>query len=130
MIYIHADGVIFTQEPGIQSLTCAASDETAVFNCSYEGSVVHPYWLINSTIYTSLNSELPPDHSYESNQLIVENLLGKYTTKYQCFLLFSESGTTCAYRSEVGELIIPNCNGIFWYYYYWNDNLKIMLIIL
>lgn len=123
---MHADDVIFTQEPSIQSLTCsrAASDQTAVFNCHYEGSMVHPYWLINSTSYASLNSQLPPDHSYEFNQLIVENLPGKYTTKYQCFLLFSESGTICAYRSAVGKLIIPNCsNGIlyYYYYYYWND---------
>ena len=114
ILFINTDDIIFTQEPGVQTLSCssAALDQTAVFYCHYEGSIVHPYWLINSTIYTSLNSQLPPDHSYESNQLIVENLPGQYTTKYQCFLLFSERGTICAYRSEVGKLIIPNCKGV------------------
>lgn len=88
------------------------SDDVAVFPCRYEGTSALPQWIINSTVYSSLNSQLPPDHFYSDHTLRVTNLKAKNESQYRCQLLFLEevSGLPCLYKSEIGHLII-NCEG-------------------
>ena len=89
------------------------SDQVAIFPCQYEGTSALPQWIINSTIYSSLNSQLPPDHFYSAHTLRVTNLGTKNGSQYQCQLLIvmEESAEPCLYRSSSGRLIINNCKG-------------------
>ena len=81
--------------------------ETAVFPCRYEGSAATPQWIINSTTYGSLNSELPPNHFYHNYTLSVRNInIWQNTTRYQCQILSLTNGQFCAYRSTIGQLIV------------------------
>ena len=84
------------------------SDDDAVFRCRYEGTSILPQWIINSTTYSSINSQLPPDHFYSTHTLRVTNVkLAQNFTTYQCQILMN---TGCAYRSSVGHLI-TKCDG-------------------
>lgn len=60
--------------------------ETAVFNCSYTGTVQDPYWLINNSFYA--HNELPLRHQYLNRRLRVLHVRpSDNSTTYQCFLL-------------------------------------------
>lgn len=86
-------------------------DEAVVFPCQYEGSPSNPQWIINSTVYSSLNSRLPLDHFYHNRTLSVRNIkLWQNTTSYQCQVLSDNGPLLCAYRSTIGQLII-RCKG-------------------
>ena len=92
-------------QPRDVQVTCRQND-VALFPCQYTGSNTHPQWMINSTLYSSLNVYLPPDHSYDNNILTVTNLRIKNGSLYQC-VLFSHEGN-CVYESTVGQL---KCEG-------------------
>lgn len=100
-------GVTFTAEPSDGEVTCG----DAFFPCRYTGTLSQPHWIINSTPYNSINSNLPPDHSYGSQVLRVTNLSGKDGIMYRCYILSLQRGTTCAYRSAVGQLNLSSCKG-------------------
>ena len=104
-------GIIFTTEPEDIRVNCGTA-KNAEFPCKYEGSRTHPLWIINNTEYSSINSQLPPDHYYGDNMLTVKNLLAKNGTQYQCYLPVFEDGVLCAYISAPGQLIV-NCRGNF-----------------
>ena len=87
-------------------------DNNATFLCQFQGSVSRPRWIINSTEYSSINSELPPDHYYSSHSLTVTNINDKNGTRYQCQLLVFEDGELCAYKSTIGQLIYRCPRGI------------------
>lgn len=101
---------MFTAEPIDVEVQCGAN-EVAVFHCKFEGSTSSPQWVINSTVYSSLNSQLPPDHFYSNHALSVTNIeLWQNTTHYQCQVLQRNGPLFCAHRSTVGQLIIK-CGG-------------------
>ena len=100
-------GINFIAEPTDVEVVCG-SDDDAVFLCQYEGTSALPQWIINSKIYSSLNSQLPPDHFYSAHTLRVTNIkLAQNYTIYQCQLVLNDG---CAHRSNVGRLI-TKCNG-------------------
>ena len=108
IIIVHT-GIIFTAEPRDLEVQCGA-DAVAKFQCQYEGSVAHPYWIINSTILSSVKLQLPSDHSYSDHILTVTNLNQKDGTTYQCLLLSEGRDEICAYHSTIGQLTIA-CKG-------------------
>ena len=86
-------------------------NEAAVFPCQYEGSMLTPQWIINSTVYGSLDSQLPLDHFYHDRTLSVRNVqLWQNKTTYQCQIVIINGPLLCAYRSTIGQLIIK-CKG-------------------
>ena len=99
--------VSFTEEPADKEIGCD-TNEIAVFPCRYNGSSSRPQWIINSTSYSSIDSLLPPDHSYFNQSLSVRSR--NNNTVYQCQLL-SNKGSLCAYKSATGKLIVK-CKGI------------------
>ena len=103
-------GITFTEEPADVEVGCG-SDDVAVFPCRYEGTRALPQWIINSTEYSSLNSQLPPDHSYSDHRLRVTNLSNKNRSVYQCQLVVLEEGYPCVYQSRSGHLITRKCKG-------------------
>ena len=101
---------MFIAQPTDMEVFCGVN-EPVVFPCKYEGSASKPQWIINSTVYSSLNSRLPPDHFYHNYTLSVGNVkLWQNTTTYQCQVLFNNGPLLCAYRSTIGQLII-DCKG-------------------
>ena len=91
--------------------------ETVTFQCQYVGTTATPKWVINSSVYSSLNSHLPADHTYDNinKSLTVMNLYSKNNSIYQCQLVRREDNDAiCAYRSSIGRLIItdPDCKGM------------------
>lgn len=104
--------ISFTSELRDAEVLCGG-DNSATFLCQFEGSISRPEWLINSTRYVSINSELPPDHYYSSHSLTVANANDKNGTRYQCELLLFEDGVLCAYRSAIGQLIYRCPEGAF-----------------
>lgn len=102
-------GVIFTEEPQDVEVVCEV-ESSITFPCQYEGTTISPYWLLNSSLYPSSNPELPEDHSYNNNMLLVTNLDKKNGTTYQCIVLHQENGNICGYLSTAGRLTI-SCKG-------------------
>ena len=104
-------GIIFTVEPADVEIGCG-TDEFAIFACRYNGTLAQPQWIINSTVYSPLNSLLPLDHSYFNHELFVRSGIQINNTLYQCQLLtLSNKGSLCAYRSSIGRLIVKCIKG-------------------
>ena len=107
MCLVYNTGITFIEEPADVEVGCG-SDHIAVFPCRYEGTSALPQWIINSTVYSSLNSQLPPDHFYSAHTLRVTNIkLAQNYTTYQCQLPLN---TGCAHRSNISRLV-TKCNG-------------------
>ena len=101
--YLHA-GIEFTNVQNSSIIHVQAKcGETVKLPCQHTNRRHHPYWRINNTVYTSLNSQLPNDHFYSHDTLMVENLADKNRTTYQC-LFYSRNSQeeVCEYRSRVG----------------------------
>ena len=114
--YLVHIGIVFIAEPTDVVIGCGI-DDVAIFRCQYNGSSVRPQWIINSTVYSSRNSALPPDHSYFNYQLFVTSGNRNNNTLYQCQLVPSwtsseESHALCAYISTPGRLIAKCIKGI------------------
>ena len=71
----------------------------AMFNCSYSGTTVLPFWSINGILYPI--DRLPSNHSYVRQRLIVSDVqLSDNGTQYQCVFI--------TIRSNIGTLyVIP-----------------------
>ena len=107
---MHNIGIIFTAQPTNMEVICGANN-TVVFPCQYDRSTLIPQWIINSTVFGSLNSQLPADHYYHDHTLSVRTIkLWKNETTYQCQIVTFNGQLLCAYRSTIGQLIIK-CNG-------------------
>lgn len=112
--YIIISGISFTSQPINVENTCSTANENAIFPCEFEfegGAPPKPQWIINSRVYSSINSELPADHFYSEHTLMVTNINDKNGSTYQCQVVVVEDGGICAYISEMGRIIIT-CQGI------------------
>ena len=75
-----------------------------MFNCSYSGTTVLPFWFINGIFYPI--DRLPSNHSYVGWRLIVRDVqLSDNNTHYQCAFI--------TIRSNIGTLyVIPAKEGM------------------
>ena len=118
-------GISFVAEPRDIEAICGQHND-ATFPCQFEGSNSRPQWVINSTVYSSIQSILPLDHYIDSHALSVTNVKNKNRTTYQCQLVLLEQGRLCAYKSVIGQLIFrcPEGKSYCWHmhplnnYYY------------
>ena len=109
-MHAYVIGIIFTAQPTDMEVIWGANN-TVDFPCQYDGSTSIPQWIINSTVFGSLNSRLPADHYYHDHTLSVRNIkLWQNETTYQCQIVTINGPSLCAYRSTIGHLII-RCNG-------------------
>ena len=112
LILVHfCTGINFTEEPRNIVITgCGNASGThgvASFSCRYEGSSAAPQWVINSTVYDSLNQHLPPNHYYSNHQLLVRSPIQYNNTEYRCQIFaITNEGTLCVYASGTGRLIV------------------------
>ena len=102
--------ILFTSQPN-DVVAFEEVHSKAVFPCYYNKGrtkQARVQWIINSTVYDSL--QLPPDHQYlhSIHTLSVTNIKQwKNATTYQCQVLVTfNQGQQCVSRSFVGQLIV------------------------
>ena len=104
---------MFISEPSNIEVALTANT-VAQFSCQYKGGRENETkleWIINSKRYQSTN--LPANHIVleNGNMLYVTNITSKDNNSlYQCqvFLGDNEQQNQCAYRSNIGKLVIGN----------------------